>query len=211
MIQILSFGFLSGLSTGIYCFAFCFPFLTPILLSEEKRKIENFVLILKFLFGRLSGYLLFGAIFGFLGQKIKSSTVDLFSTFSLMVISLILIFHAFGLLGEKKILFCQKIKKLNPQTPFLIGFLNGVNICPPFLISLNYIFLQKSPFFGILYFFAFFCGTSLYFLPLFFVALLNKMKEFQLVGRISSLLVGILFFFYSIYLLFGRNIWFHKI
>lgn len=210
MKEIFPLAFLTGLSTGIYCFLFCFPFLTPLVLSEEKRKRENLFLVLKFLFGRLAGYIVFGAVFGFLGEKIESSFFDLASKISLMALSLLLIFHSLGFLKEK-FKFCAHFRKANPSIPFLMGFLNGVNICPPFLISLNYVFILHKAVFGIFYFLTFFFATSLYFLPFFFLGFLNKMKEFQTIGRISAFLVGIIFFIYSLFSIFQGKISFHKI
>jgi hypothetical protein len=52
---------------------------------------------------------------------------------------------------------------------------------------------------GIVYFIFFFIGTSLYFLPLFFLSYLNRLKEFQFIGRVSAIIVGTLFFIYGIY------------
>lgn len=191
--------FLLGLSTGIYCFIYCLPFIAPVMVSEIREKKKNFLVIAKFISGRFLGYLLFGAVFGYLGQRITSSALNLILNLSLMLLAVILIVHALGLTKSHRFSFCTKIKKYNPKMPFLMGFLMGINICPPFLMSLTYVFTLHSALKGMIYFLMFFVGTSLYFLPMFFLGYLNKMKEFRLVARVSAFTVGIFFLLYGIY------------
>lgn len=198
MKEIVFIPFLAGLSVGASCIFFCFPFLVPLIVSEERKKKENFILILKFLLGRLLGYLFFGAFFGFLGEKLNQKFLNLIFLFCLLILSLILIFYSLSLLKEK-ILFCQKVKKISPKFPALMGFFTGVNLCPPFLVSLTYIFTLHNFLKGIVYFFFFFLGTTLYFFPSYFLGFLGKVKEFQIAARISGIIVGILFFAYGIY------------
>ncbi len=195
--------FLLGLSAGIYCLTFCIPFVAPMMIAEARGRRENLFVILKFIFGRLLGYVTFGAVFGYLGQRINNQVLNLILMVALMLLSLILILHALGLMKWKRFSFCHKIKKYNAKIPLLMGFLMGVNICPPFLMSLTYVFTLHSALKGIVYFLMFFLGTTLYFLPLVFLGYLNKMKEFQLVGRIAALIVGTLFFAYAIYNMFN--------
>ena len=83
-----------------------------------------------------------------------------------------------------------------------MGMLMGVNACPPFLLSLTYVFTLQSVAKGIAYFFMFFIGTTVYFVPMFFLGYLNRIREFQFVGRISAMIVGLIFLGYSIYGLF---------
>jgi len=177
--------------------SYCFPFLAPFVVFEERKLKEDFRIILKFIFGRFFGYLLFGAIFGYLGEKITNKTFDLIFFTSLAGLSILLILYSIGLLREKKgICLSPKFKK---TTPFLMGFLMGINVCPPFLIAINYVFLLHKFFEGILFFFLFFLGTTVYFLPLTFLGFLNKIKEFRILARISGVLVGFMFLFYSFY------------
>ena len=190
---------LTGLSTGIYCLSCCFPFLAPLLVSEARSKRGNLGVVLKFIFGRFLGSLMFGAVIGFLGEKINNILFQNILNISLIILSVFLILHALGLLSQRKNRFCQIMKKFNPRLPFLMGIFLGINVCPPFLISLTYVFSLQSVFKGMFYFLMFFVGSSFYFLPLFFLGFLNKMKEFRLIGRVTALIVGIIFFFYGLY------------
>jgi sulfite exporter TauE/SafE len=199
--------FLLGLSVGIFCFTYCVPFIVPYLVAEQRKMKENFKVILKFIFGRLGGYILFGAVFGYLGEKVDIPAVNLILIISLMALSLLMIFYALGFF-KPKWSFCSG-KFFREKSPLLMGFLMGINICPPFLMSLAYVFTLHSAIKGIIYFVMFFLGTSLYMLPLVFLGLLSKMKEFQLVARISALIVGIVFLLYGIYYISRGVVIFH--
>ncbi len=191
--------FLLGVSTGIFCFTYCVPFIAPVLVSEQREFKQNLRIILKFILGRLSGYILFGAIFGYLGERISNYAVNLILTISLIVLSVILIFYSLGLLKTKKLFCSAEYLKFKVSIPFLLGFLMGINVCPPFLMSLAYVFRLHSVFGGIIYFLMFFLGTTIYFFPLIFLGLLGKMKEFRVMARIAGILVGFSFLVYGIY------------
>ena len=200
MIDLFTRPFLLGLSVGVFCLTYCLSFIAPFMVLEEREKRENFKVISKFIFGRFFGYLLFGAFFGYLGEKIDNSMLDLILTIALMILSIILIFYSLGLLKEKLSL-CLTPKVKN-TTPWVMGFLMGVNICPPFLMSLTYVLTLHSWFLGVIYFSMFFLGTTVYFLPLTFLGFLNKMKEFRMMARVSGVLVGFMFLIYGAY-----NLW----
>ena len=80
-----------------------------------------------------------------------------------------------------------------------MGFFMGINLCPPFLLSVTYVFSKHSPFYGMAYFALFFLASSIYFLPLVFLGLASKAREFQRVARVSGFLVAGIFFIYGIY------------
>lgn len=200
--------FLLGLSVGIFCFTYCVPFIAPYIVAENRKIKRNFIEILKFIIGRFGGYVLFGAIFGYLGEKIDAPVVNLILIISLIVLSLLLIFYALGFL-KPKWSFCSG-KFFREKGPLAMGFLMGINICPPFLMSLAYIFTLHSVVKGIIYFIVFFLATSLYLLPLVFLGLLGKMKEFRLIARISALIVGITFLIYGIYYISRGVMIFHS-
>lgn len=201
--------FLLGISTGIFCFTYCVPFIVPYLVSEQRKLKRNFKVILEFISGRLGGYILFGAIFGYLGEKISNQTVNLILIISLMVLSVILIFYALGVLKPKGFFCSAKYIKFKKKAPLLMGFLMGINICPPFLMSLAYVFTLHSVVKGIVYFLVFFLGTTLYFLPITFLGFLGKVNEFRLAARISGLIIGLVFLVYGIYYIIRGLTMFH--
>ncbi|MFZ5559304.1 MAG: sulfite exporter TauE/SafE family protein [Patescibacteria group bacterium] len=203
--------FLLGISVGIFCFTYCVPFIGPYLVSEQRKIAKNFKIILEFILGRLGGYILFGAIFGYLGERISNQTVNLILITSLMVLSVVLIFYAIGFLKPKGIFCSAKYIKFREKSPILMGFLMGINICPPFLMSLAYVFSLHSILKGIIYFLMFFMGTTLYFLPITFLGFLGLMKEFRLIARIAGLIVGFAFLIYGVYYIIRGLTLFHAV
>jgi len=71
--------------------------------------------------------------------------------------------------------------------------LTGVNICPPFLGSLAYIFNLKSALLSLGYFLLFFLGTSVYIVPFALLGAFSGNNWLQKWARISGIFVGIYF------------------
>ena len=209
MTQVILSALALGISTGISCLAICTPFYLPYLIAEERKLRVNFIELAKFLLGRLAGYLLFGLIFSYLGEKLNFGTISFFSMLSLALLSLIIILYSLNFFKIKfASLACSYLKLNVVKPPFLIGFLTGVNVCPPFLLSLNYIFILGDVFKGLLYFFFFFIASSMYFIPLVILSKLSYVKEFQKLARLTMLIVGLIFFAYSIYnILTNQTFW----
>jgi len=189
---------LAGFSTGLFCGTTCLPFMAPYLVAENRGFSSTALIWLQFMLGRLGGYILFGALFGYLGQKITQSGFNLISVACMMLMSLVLLLYAVGLFKPKWD-FCLGHAPLKKKVPVVMGFLMGVNICPPFLMSAAYVFTLHSTLKGIVYFLIFFAATSVYFLPMIFLGFLGRMNEFRFVARASAIAVGILFTVYGIF------------
>ena len=188
---------LAGLSAGLFCCATCVPVLAPVFAAEHRSAGAIAEVWVQFLFGRLAGYLLFGAAIGGLGERFDEAWFTRISAAAMVVLSLLLISYAVGF-RKPSWSPCAAGTRRGRATPLLLGFLMGANACPPFLMSVAYVFALHSMAKGIVYFFVYFCATSLYFTPLLFVGLLGRMKEFRWAARASALAVGILFFVYGI-------------
>ena len=186
-----------GLSLGAFCLSYCFPFLATFIASEPRGVKDNAKLIFRFIFGRLLGYVMFGLIFGFLGEKYQSPFLTLLTDLSLILISIILILYLCGLLKQTE--ETCLVSKLRNRNAMMMGFLMGINICPPFLLSLPYVFSLHSTWLGVVYFLIFFLTSSIYFLPMIFVGWLGKIKEFQTVARLSGFICAGIFIFYGGY------------
>jgi len=200
---------LLGLSVGIFCFTYCIPFIAPYIVSEKREFKKNTSVVFQFVLGRLGGYILFGAIFGYLGERINNQTVNFILMLALIFLSAFLILYALGFLKSGELFCSEKYFKFKKKIPIIMGFLMGINICPPFLMSLAYVFTLHSVIKGIIYFLLFFVGTTVYFLPIIGLGFLGKMEEFRKIARISALLVGFAFLFYGIYYIIEKKIVFH--
>ena len=188
---------LAGLSVGAFCLTYCFPFMGVFFGAEERSPKKNLFILLEFLAGRLAGYLCFGLLVGYLGEKFDPRWLRRATDISFIVLSLVLLFYLLGLVREKNL--CPTPKFLKARSPGVMGFFMGINLCPPFLLSVAYVFQQQSPLYGMFYFALFFLASSVYFLPLLFVGFASKIQELRTVARFSGFLVATLFFIYGIY------------
>jgi sulfite exporter TauE/SafE len=195
---------LAGLSMGFFCTTSCLPFVAPYLVAEQRDARATAGILFQFILGRLGGYVLMGALFGYLGERLTGTAFNLFSIASLVLLSFLLILYAVGLMKPSWSM-CGMNSWPRRRMPWLMGFLMGVNICPPFLLSVAYVFSLHSLIKGIVYFLVFFGATTVYFLPLFFLGLLGKLHEFRVVARVSAVLAGLLFTAYGFYAI-GRGI-----
>lgn len=188
---------LAGLSTGLFCSAYCLPVVAPFLVAEQRGPRETARALAEFILGRLLGYLLFGAAVGLLGEMLDERIFGLVSAAALVVLSAVLVLYAVGLVRPRWPA-CLGSARARRLAPLGMGLLMGLNVCPPFLVSVTYVFTLHSALKGMLYFLVFFAATTVYFLPLFFAGWLSRMAEFRWVARLSAVLVGVLFGAYGI-------------
>jgi sulfite exporter TauE/SafE len=191
--------------------SYCFPFLATFIASENRATPKNFLLIIYFMLGRFLGYVAFGLIFGFLGEQLKSPYLTLITDLSLVLVSVVMILHIMGLLRQKDNLCLVHLTRSTPamknppaveatgNMAVVMGFLMGVNICPPFLLSLAYVVSLEDILKSVLYFVIFFFASSIYFLPMIFVGMLAKIKELQKAARVSGIMAACVFMIYGGY------------
>ena len=153
-------------------------------------------MVLEFSLGRFLGYLVFGFLAGFLGRQIKFELFHNLASLATLLTGAFMIGYSLGLLrwGAK---VCARF--FGPiKIPLLLGFLTGVNLCPPFLASLSYVFNLRDILKSIFYFGLFFLGTSLYIVPLAFLGVFSRQTIFQKIARLSGVFVGIYFILTSL-------------
>lgn len=193
-------GFLAGLSVGVYCIGVCLPIFVPLILSDRQNKRSSLRIVLEFSLGRLLGYLFFGISIGYLGVEIDSDLVHRVVTLATLFTGLVLVVFSLGILkwghGACKLFFGKA------KVPVILGFLTGVNVCPPFLASLAYIFTLKSVFASAVYFVFFFLGTSVYIVPLGLLGSFSRETILQKIARVSGVFVGA-YFVYTAFRILG--------
>ena len=208
----LSQGFWLGLATGPYCFAACAPFLVPYLCAEGSPALAgNLKALARFLAGRFLAYLIFGAAAGALGAAVSSS-VPLWLPAAALTLRA---FLRLACAGRKEIrtagtcgtsdtagAVVQNFPRASwclaagrwttPQrVPFVMGFLTGINVCPPFLTGMVVVLALGSAAGGAAFFTAFFAATSLYLLPVLGVWPWLSNARARSVGRWALLLAGV--------------------
>jgi len=200
MASLLFKALLLGLANGYFCLGYCLPAILPYFLSTANFE-KNLKNIFLFLSGRLFGYLSFGLLFALLGKSlVKISTFhNLIMPFLYISLSILLFLYGF-FLSFPYLSFCQIFKNrlgLNLSL-FFTGVIMGINICPPFLISILNVIETADILKGLLYFFFFFLATTIYFFPLAFFSFLTKYQITKIIGKVSALLAGSYFLYQGI-------------
>jgi sulfite exporter TauE/SafE len=113
-----------GFSTGIFCLAYCGPIYLPQLIAQ-KDKHRGWGVFLQFNAGRLIAYIIFGAIFGWLGTQVHIQFLKTYTQWIIILLASLLILYGLGL-SLPKIKWCAWVK--NIHLPILSGFLLGLNI-----------------------------------------------------------------------------------
>jgi sulfite exporter TauE/SafE len=121
---------------------------------------------------------------------IKSGFVHSLVSLATLWIGILMIVYSLGVIDKK---FCAALPFAKIKWAFLVGFLTGVNICPPFLASLTYVFNLKDVFASLLFFLMFFLGTSVYIIPAAFLGIFTKAKFLQKLAQLSGVIVGLYF------------------
>ena len=112
---------LTGLSVGVFCLTYCFPFMAPFLGAEERSLGKNFRVLLEFLLGRFAGYLGFGILAGYFGERFDSRWLRIATDLSFVFLAMILFLYLTGLI-RKNDLFCQVAGPLRSKSPLFMGF-----------------------------------------------------------------------------------------
>ena len=180
--------FLLGLSTGLFCFTYCAPVFLPQVLAEKGKKY-SWLIFAQFNLGRLTAYIIFGAVFGWLGANTHTQFLKTYSQWVLASLAILLIIYGLNL-GHYHICGLKYFK--NIRLPFVSGFLLGVNICPPFLLALTYNFQTGGVLKGVLFFFFFFLATTLYFIPLTLLGYLKPIPWLKYSARLAAIAVGLI-------------------
>jgi len=200
---------LLGLSSGTVCLAYCAPVLVPYLLGEGRDVWRSALLLAEFLLGRLAGYVLFALAAWLIGFNLLPSGAWRGVAFGLMylVLSVLLVGYGFFNLGS----WCavRGFPRLlsRPASPAILplalGFLTGINVCPPFLIALARAADAGSALDSVRFFVVFFLGTAVYFLPMPLVGALKPVRALRTVGRLAAGIIGIYYFYVGLVTLYG--------
>lgn len=185
---------LLGLATGPSCMLFCGPVALPLFMTEGGGISAQGQGLLRFLAGRLIGYLVAGFLLGLTGQLVlgylNPQVKDRFMLISYFFAGLLLLGRGLAL-SPKNHRFCLASRKIFPKksTLLLSGLATGINLCPPFLAMASRVL--EGPLRGMLSFFFFFIGTSSYLLILLSLSFVKKRREtMEIIGRMTLLLMG---------------------
>jgi sulfite exporter TauE/SafE len=204
-------GFMLGLASGTVCVVYCGPVLIPYLLSIGQNVLNNLLTILYFMAGRLAGYLLFAAAAWAAGMVVVGNLTNQGAVFGVIYIALaiLLIFYGFrssasDCSGRRAKFLSEKLNVKNQVVfPAILGFLTGLNLCPPFLLAFAEAARTGTLWRSLLFFTAFFVGTSVYILPLAVLGLARQIEALRYVGRLAAGVVGMFYLYLGIFGLKG--------
>jgi len=206
-------GLLLGLANGTVCVAYCAPVLVPYLLGEGRSIATNFVVLSEFLLGRLSGYLLF-SVMAWLTHRLlleNPSHRELILGAVYIVLSCMLVTYGFSkpakeCAADRTRSLLPQLLTRNPATlPLVLGFLTGLNLCPPFLLAFTGAAASMSLAQSVLFFAFFFVGTSVYFIPAPLVGSFRRVGGLRTVGKLAGVVVAVYYFYLGI-VMFGGGV-----
>ena len=192
---------LLGFSSGLMCLAACGPVLLPWLASEGAGLRGTGALLGQFLAGRLAGYLGFATAAWALGLALPlpaGANAALFGAVHLALAAALASYALStmqpqpeacpgGLSATRSRALAGRFRALGPAA---LGFLTGLNLCPPFLVA-GVRAAQRHSLPGALEFFLlFFAGTLVWFLPFLGVGAVRRFTGIRAVARFTTALVA---------------------
>lgn len=204
-------GFLLGISSGTICLAHCGPVIVPFFLSEGENTRKNALSLTVFLLGRLAGYILFGVLAWSVGQILVSSPAYREIFFGVVYVILSLAMAFYGLFISKEMCAAKSLKGIINRVvtkniwlvTAVLGFLTGISFCPPFLLAFSSSAYRSGLFQSVFFFFMFFLGTALYFIPLVFIGFLKSYSVLKIIGKMAAVVMAAYFFYRGVIMIAG--------
>ena len=185
-----------GFGSGPICVASCGPVLLPWLGAEPRDLGTTGRLLAVFLGGRLAGYLAFAVVAWAAGLAIPLDLRTRTLVFGLANFGLaaLLGFAAWvprrrgARAPEERPTRLYQIgagDRFRPPAALTLGFLTGLNLCPPFVAAGVRAAATHSLPAALAFFALFFAGTSVWFLPSLAVSPLRRFSALPLVARMT--------------------------
>jgi len=198
--------FILGLSSGSACLVTCGMVMFPYLMAGSAGVKKIAVDLLIFLLTRLVIYFLLATLAWYFGQALFSASV--LRTFIpgtlYIVFAGMLIWYSVGRNRTKecpaKIVTTVENKRL---IPIFLGLVNTLGFCPALLLILTKGAAQDTLGQSYLAFFAFFAGSTLWFIPLPFAGKIRKKKVIEIIGILATGLAGAIFIIKGLTIIIG--------
>lgn len=202
-------GFLLGLGTGAVCLAYCGPVIVPFIMGEGKTISGNITSLALFLTGRLLAYLLIGLLVGLLGNTLLQNFADktVFMGVSYIILASLLIVYGFYrvrevCLGHSTVHLNKHFGNRFPLVvPVFGGLVTGMNFCPPLLLAITNAMETGKLSSSLIFFFMFFLGTTLYFIPIPFIGFFRRQQVLRIIGKFAAMLAGLLYLYKGVAML----------
>jgi len=207
-----------GLASGPACIASCGPVLIPSLLSERAGLKPHARYLSVFLGARLAVYLLFAVVAWKIGALISpppGARVLLMGAVDLLLAGVLLWYawSARSICGPScasvKLVQIGEKKNRRSAGPAVLGLLTGLSLCPPFVAAGVRAAELGSATLAVLFFFCFFVGTTVWFLPFITMGCIARNEAVLTVARMAMALIAFYYLLLGITLLIGKNTYGH--
>ena len=203
-----------GLASGPACIAACGPVLVPSLLSGQAGLRPNVRTLTVFLGARLLGYLLFAVVAWELGvlASLVTAPRGLMIGAVYVLLASVLLWYAYSAkhicaqsCSDSKLVNIGENKHRLVAGAAALGFLTGLNLCPPFVVAGIRAAGSGSVVQALLFFSFFFVGTSVWFVPFAGLGCMVRNQAVNTVARMAMALIALYYLILGIAMLLGRK------
>lgn len=201
-------GLILGISNGPTCLTVCLPAIVPFLLAEGKNISSSTFFLIKFMIGRLIGYLIFAVLAWVASSLILTAN----SVYRELIFGIAYLLSAILMLTHSLYTPKKKSCSLNVTKGFVTkhlknfpsilivsyGLLTGISLCPPFLAVFTEAVNSGALLGSIKFFILFFIGTSIFFIPIPFIGALQKFKSIKHIGKGAAFIMSLYYFYIAI-------------
>lgn len=217
-----------GLATGPVCLASCGPVVLPWMLVQPQGMRTHSRQLFLFLAARLAGYQVFAAAVWLVGSSIphaphiSSGRSWLFGGIQLLLAAALVVYAAGWPLRRCSLAQSSSRPSSNPSSNLVqigeappprpsgalaLGFLTGINLCPPFLVAGVRAAQLPHLSAALLFFLFFFAGTATWFIPFLSLGLVRRTPAVVTVARMVAVLLACWYGFSGVSILIERAIY----
>lgn len=183
-------GLVFGLAAGPTCLGSCLPVVLPLLAYRRKSVRLAAAQLGQFLGGRLAGYLVFAALAWTLGLLLPGAFRARGWFFAAVHLGIAAMLAVEAFRQRSDCTTCPGCARPAPAVPAALGFLTGLNLCPPFVAAGARVAGSPSLAGSLMFFVLFFAGTTAWFIPLAAVGWLPRPQALLVVARYTLLLLA---------------------
>lgn len=210
-----------GLATGPVCLATCGPVVVPWMLVQPQGVRGHSRQLFLFLAARLAGYLVFACAVWLVGSAIPHAIPHAWTGRSWLMggiqvlLAAALVVYAAGW-PHRRCVVAKTTSALvrigETSVPkrsgaLALGFLTGINLCPPFLVAGVRAAQLAHLSAALLFFVCFFAGTAVWFLPFLSMGFVQRTPAVVTVARMVAVLLACWYGFSGVSILIERTIY----
>ena len=185
-----------GLSSGSACLATCGMVMLPYLMAGSAGVRKIAIDLSLFLLTRFVVYFFLATIAWYFGQALFSNPVvrNIVPGILYIVFAIMLVWYSISKNRNRK---CPAkiVKTVNNHklVPILLGLVNSLGFCPALFLILTKGAAEKTLVHSYIAFFAFFIGSSIWFIPLPLAGKIRKKEVLTTIGILATGLAGVIF------------------